>query len=720
MKTHLRDQLLARLDRLLARLDGLVNADPTRELAPVPGSGWRPGAVVPDDWPEGLPWPLSARRALDAVIDARELLTAWTAADMDAAVSALVQPEVQAAALACPELVAMWRWPFVTIAVGNGVAAYGASYGPRLALGRLVQIWHADLDPVDAGIWPDGAVSHRTVAEWAREPLNRLHPAKPADFNEYLGIDPVAFAAQYPGKPALGDALVADVTANGEIRRMPVLRQASGWPVQLHRDTLALLYLVERDALAELPGNLMRTAWLMVRSWSSVAPGDMHNAAATAALDREVATAAPAGAVDLLARELWRQCPGLVAAVAPTPDPPAFDPHAVPERDGMLSLDADLADWLATLDQGNADKVRPAARKRLADYQAAKPGVRHLFQRWTDGDALAAVAVVLWRVKVAARWKIARRVVAYPRPLVENMATMIAPLSRQMRLDFDGDSANVRLRLGGHTIAAREAPSPDLLENLRTLVTNGADSLTRLGEPDGMQLLVYLQSLSHLQRAADVTDHRVIRVDGPAGVERLARQARLSQDGRKHLRAYLEEMRLWRWPLPGYRTVGGLATWRQTDGGGLIIELSRLAAGEWVEELRELGEHVPAALLSSVPLPQPLWDVQIVGPRLRRKAVAFLLRVWLEMQNRRAELVAGGVALDSRSLDLAEDCGLKTADGEKLVNHWRALGHLERSTTADLWTLGHTPESAYLAEGARRSAAGRLHYERGKAKKKHL
>ena len=268
-------RIAARLDRLLARLGGLVDPDPARLLAPAPGDnldapiGWR-ADVQPDDWPEGvpwplsaqqafgwpegLPWPLSARQALDAVSGARELLADWIAADIDAAVAALVKPDVHAAALASPDLVAGWRWPLLTAAMGNGAERCGPSYGPRLALGRLVRSWAADLDPVDVGRWPDGALSHRSVAEWAREPLNRLHPAKPSDFKAYLGLDPEAFAALYPGNPALGDILLVDVEAYGEILHIPVLRQASGWPVELHRTTLALLYLVERKTGHTLPG----------------------------------------------------------------------------------------------------------------------------------------------------------------------------------------------------------------------------------------------------------------------------------------------------------------------------------------------------------------------------------------------------------------------------------------------------------------------------------
>jgi hypothetical protein len=261
----------------------------------------------------------------------------------------------------------------------------------------------------------------------------------------------------------------------------------------------------------------------------------------------------------------------------------------------------------------------------------------------------------------------------------------------------------------------REATS-ELAETLRQVVVKGGEGLTSLGEPDGLQLLVYLQTLAHAQRAAGFTDYRTIKIPGRGGKEALSRMAKLSQDGRKRIEVYLEDLRLWRWPLPGYRTVGGLATWRDTVGGGLVIELSRLAAGEWVEELREMGERVPPSLLSSVPIPYPLWDLKVVGPRLRRKALAFFLLVVVELQERRADLVAGGVPLDDRVVGLAEDCGMKGSDGRRLLEHWRELGHLKRHESADKWEFGeeHSREYAYLEYGAKRSAEGLAWYKRSK------
>lgn len=161
---------------------------------------------------------------------------------------------------------------------------------------------------------------------------------------------------------------------------------------------------ITNKGLALLPGIFGGMIREVVRRWVSDAPGDLHNAAARAALKSEEATAE---ALPLLAHELWAMCPSLITVVAPAPDLPIHDLEAVPERDGMLTLDADLADWLATLDQGAANKLRNAGTERLSRYHAGELNLLDLFAKWNDGgaDRLANVAVTLWRVRVAAQWE---------------------------------------------------------------------------------------------------------------------------------------------------------------------------------------------------------------------------------------------------------------------------------------------------------------------------
>lgn len=422
--TDLRGRIAERLDQLLASIAWFYNERPDTDLAPVPGDfhgplGW-PVDAAPKAWPEGLPWPLTARQALEHLRAAQSDAVAWIEADIRAAVAWLVAPELVDDVLALPELVDGWRWPWLTAPIGNGPEWCGPSYGWRLALGRLSRRWGDDLPPADAGRWPDPGLTHREVAAWAQPTLNLRHPAVPYDPRSAPGArgaahgqklwdgsgelsEEVAAAAygltldewrkEYPGKPALGDDLVAEVESWGEIRRELVVWRADRLPAKVHRTTLALLYLVERRARESLPGELLAAALAAVRAWSSDAPGDVHNAAARGALEVE---SGPADAVELLARELWRECKDLVERLSESAKPAGLG--EVPELRGLMAMDAELAAWLAERDPDKAQDLKEAAGERLAKWRAGEPGAaRELFARWLDERALRLVAGALWR-----------------------------------------------------------------------------------------------------------------------------------------------------------------------------------------------------------------------------------------------------------------------------------------------------------------------------------
>ncbi len=707
----LTNAIASRLDQLLARLGELVDADPARELAPVPGD-----LYDPPSWPEGLPWPLSARQALDAVSSARELLTAWIAADIDAAVAALVKPEVRAAALASPELVALWRWPWLTAAIGNGAELCGPSYGPRLALGRLLRSWHADLDPVDKGIWPDSELAHRTVAEWAREPLNRLHPAMP------------------------GDALVADLDRYREIRRIPVLRKASGWLGELHRDTLALLYLVERDALADLPGNRAAAAWLTVRSWASVAPGDVHNAAATAALDAmrvapdPVALAMPGerdpddvptdpAAVAMLARELHRVCcelGGLVAKVAPTLNPPAFDPQVVPERDGMLKLDADLADWLATLDQEKANDGRSAARERLASYKAGELDARHLFARWTDGRALAAVAVALWRARGAELW--GRRQTVPPGVVREvNIDTLIPAMSRRLVYLPGLDDGRI-LDAKGRELGRISTINAEILAQSR-------DGLALLGSVTGHRLVRFIVHRVHDQ--VEAGDPYALRVDLPGGWGALAEKLRYMSRDYEPLQLLMRAGQHAEWTHTN-AVIGGLWSYTYQRGNAAAPSRLTITSGEALApglaaRLSQSGNTSNAARMARRLVPELRAEPPVSAARTNDQGAAWTLHrlALVELVDHAEELHRNGaVAIDlQRWRALAKEARLPDDTLPKLLGSWLAG---DDDTPALLvepepgrWTLAdaHKAEREFIADSGRRRSEGRENARKGKADK---
>lgn len=408
--TDLREQVAARLDELLTQLGELV--DPARELAPVPGDvhgpiGW-PADKPPQGWPEGLPWPLSARQALDAVQVGRELLGELVAGDIAAAVAALVEPDAQAAVLAAPELVSGWRLPLVNATIGNGAEWYGPSYGPRLALERLVRACAADLDPVNvtradrlADDFRDGMAMFATIH--ARSKGGQL-----ADRDvQAVAVEATAAVGAVIAKAAADHG----ITLQAEPLPPTPALEASGMA------NMGLLYRIVRN----LPRNLVARALAAVQSWVGIAPGDLHNVAARGALDAE---GGPREAVPVLARELWQCAPDLVRAIG---EPEGLAIDQVPELDGMLALDADLADWLAQLDQSEGDKVRTAARERLARYHAGKLDAAGLFARWLDGRTLRAVARALWLVRSSTGLRV--RGVRYGEDVYTTAPRLLAPMA---------------------------------------------------------------------------------------------------------------------------------------------------------------------------------------------------------------------------------------------------------------------------------------------------
>ena len=710
MTTPLHDQIAARLDRLLARLSELMDADPERGLAPAPGD-----LYDPPSWPEGLPWPLSARQALEAVSGARELVAELVAGDIADMVASLVKPEVQAAVLASPKLVAEWRWPSLRVAIGNGAELCGPSYGPRLALGRLLHSWHADLDPVDVGRWPDGALSHRTVAEWAREPLNRLHPAK----------------------QALGDVLVADVEAHGEIRLVPgwAMRDA-GWPTELHRTTLALLYLVERD----LPGNRAAAARLTVQSWASVAPGDVHNAAATAALEAMRVASDPVpmampgecdpddvptdpAAVAMLARELHRVCcevGGLVAKVAPTLTPPALDLQVVPERNGMLTLDADLVEWLATLDQGEADKVRPAARERLASYKAGELDARHLFARWTDGVSLAAVAVALWRARGAKLW--GRRQAVLPATVrAVNIDTLIPAMARRLTYLPTLDDGRI-LDAKGRELGRISTINADILEQTR-------DGLALLGTVTGHRLVRFIVHRVHDQ--VEAGDPYALRVDLPGGWGALAEKLRYMSRDYEPLQLLMRAGQHAEWTHTN-AVIGGLWTYTYQRGNAAAPSRLTITSGEALApglaaRLSQSGNTSNAARMARRLVPELRAEPPVSAVNDRSKGAAWTLHrlALVELVDHAEEMHRNGaVAIGpQRWRELGKEARLPDDTLPKLLGSWLSGDDDNPALLVEpepgRWTLAdaHKAEREFIADSGRRRSEGRENARKGKADK---
>lgn len=710
--TEVQARLNSRLAKAVDRLGELVAADPERELAPTVGEAHGPigrqANTPPLAWPDCLPWPLTARQALAEVERGRCALAAAMDAEICAAVSVLVDPEAQGAVLADARLVDAWPLPVVRILVEGGE---GDDYPVRVALWRMVASWAQDLSPADLGRWPDTTLSHREVAQWAREPLNRLYPAKPAAYQAHLGLEPTAFAAEFPGKLAAGDALVAEVESWGEIRRTILLPRRSAMSVELPRAGLAAVCL----AVRRLPRNLAEAAWAAVQLWASDAPGDLHNAAARNALDKEEG---PAIAVATLARVLHKRTHELVAAIA---KPHGLAVHEVPERDGMLSLDADLADWLAKIDPEDAPNQRDKAQDRLTEYHNGKRDAGGLFARWLNGGALRAVARSLWRTSVAALWK---RQTTSSRPAVTRAAladTLIPVMAKQIAylpgLD-DGKIRDTRGREMGR-IADVATLDAEVLSQVRA-------GLNLLGSVSAHRLLRELVLRVHEQVEASDVDARTVDFEG--GWAGLAKAIKDQSSSHDKLRAILEAGQHVVWSHPVAGTFGGLWTWNaqrgnQTRPGLVRIVVNDPLAPGLAARLADTKNTSTAARMARRLVPELRGDVPVEGVRERDQGKAWTLHrlTLVEMVDKAAELAKeGSVAIGpNRWRELAKDASFPVDTLPRLLGVWQSGDDnappllLEpepgRFTLADT----HAAERAFIQESGNRRLTGRSGAQKG-------
>lgn len=350
------------------------------------------------------------------------------AADVAAAVGALIEPERQAAVLAGP---AVERWPWRRVLAGP--------WEPDAALHEL-RIHARALDPhgtgLDDGAWIGTAFTNRAlvldVATWAQPKLDKVLPGPYWPH----GSRPDDFAKLYPADATVGAVLLAEARLTSGWQSVPILTRADGGLVHLWFECLILLALAERPELVE------RDAARAVRRWDDKAPGDVHNDAARWALAQE--PGAKPEALDLLARELWRHGPKLVKRLATTPP-------MVGELHGMLALDAALADWMDGVDRERADVLRDNARKRWTQYQAGELDGLGLCKLWLDGGApaLQAVAVTLWRSRVSERWERQQKHPPAAPAGVLDLLTAASHGSSQIHLPLDGiGPANLKDRRG--------------------------------------------------------------------------------------------------------------------------------------------------------------------------------------------------------------------------------------------------------------------------------
>lgn len=692
MQTHssgdLAARLLVRLNNLLAELRELLAGE-------LDSNPMQAGELARDGDPAA--W----SDVLATVTAGRELLAAELVADIAAAVAALVEPEAQAAVLAGP-LVERWPWR----------RAVGADpHGPVAALYRLrrhaVQVAPGKLAGCDVDRWPDPNLTAEAVAEWARGPLNRLHPAKPAEPLPdlgYLGRTPAEFAAEFPGKLALGDRLVAEVAEHGRIRSVPAITRGDGVAFPMWPECLALLCLATRPDLADA------AAWRAVRRLATDAPGDIHNDAARTAL---VEAQADPAALPLLARELWALCGGLVARVAPDATPPDAGKAArEASTGGMLAIEADLAAWLAdTFDQGNlAALLTTAARERWTAYTGGELDALGLFALWADGGAelWAFVAGELWRERVAELWARTR---THRAAVVRAVAmdTLLPVMTRQAGLP-GLDDGTVRDKLG------RE------LGKIATVDVVTLDAVRRglnvMGNVTGHRLVKFLVHTVHDQAEALHADPRAVELVG--GWSALADALQYTTRDFDELRLLLQAGQHVEWTHKALQ-IGGLWTWSERRGGPGRPGYVRLIVGDALApglagRMADGGGTSRLATMARRLVPELRHEPPVSAVRLPDQGKAWTLSrlVTVELVDRAEELHRDG-AIDigaARWRELATQAGLPLAELHRLRDSWQSGDDKAPALlveTGGRVTLAepHAAERDFIADAGRRRSGGR-------------
>lgn len=730
----LRARLLDRLDVLAAELRELLAGE-------LDANPMQPGELARDGDPA------TVREVLDTLDAGRELVADGMAGDIAAAVAVLVEPNAQAAVLAGP-LADRWPW------------RRGWDLDPHVPdaclyrLLRLVAIKVAPgkLSAADLGRWPDPHLSHADVAQWAREPLNRLHPGKPADYHKALRLrgfswtpdpgdpdlpptmeqmresgslaargpgDPIAspeaFAVEYPGSPALGDRLVAEVAESGYIRSVLALKRADGGTARIGHEALVLLCLAVRPDLADA------AAWRSVRSWKTPLSGDVHNAAATAAL-KGSEFANDQAALQLLVTALHDACPGLVAAVAPNADPATVE--AVRCREGLLALDADLANWLAGLDPaGNgADKLRDKGTERLAAYHANELDALGLFKLWSAGaaGALELAAWTLWRVRVADQWK--RKRIAPP-ALVRAVAAdvLIPAMTRQVVLPGLDDGA-IRDKQG-HVLGKIALTDGATLDAVRR-------GLGLLGTVPGHRLIRFLVHRVHDQVEAG-GDPYALRVQLDGGWSALAEALCYTHNNNEVLKQLLQAGQHVEWTHPAVK-IGGLWTYTATRGGPGRPGMVRITVGEVLapglaRQLSQTGNTSRQATVAKWLVPELRTEPPVLAVPSDDQGAAWTLHrlVVGELVDRAEELAkTGSVAIGAERWRELQRQARLPGNMLRLRDSWRT-GESDKAPALLIeaepgrFTLAdpHALERDFIANGGRKRTEGREAGRKGKANK---
>lgn len=716
-------RLEARLARLVGELRTLFADDLGKLLddgQPRIGERARPG--LERYWPDGLPLPLTVAAALDAVDAGRQLVAEAVAGDIRAAVVALVDPIAQRWVLERPEVVDQWTWRNPP----RDAADVGPSHGAESALAllrRLATMTAAGGERVLAADfrrfgWWDSALSQAQVAEWAGPRLDKAWRGREGE--------DVAWARRLDSPlwqpPELPSArLRAELAANGDFAQAIAVPRPDGLASALSPGSVALLYQLERRALAELPEPLDDAAWQAVQSWRSKAPGDAHNAAAEAALAElgDDETKGNADALRQLAAKLCDRCNSFADAVGPAPEmPEGGGPRVV---DGMLALDDKLASWLKRVDAEDADKLRAASRQRLDDFNAGRIKAPELFKAWADGGAqrLHQLARVLWRTVVKERWRHGLT----KRPALMRVVavdTLLPLMSRQHTLPGLDDLA-VRDHKGRELgrIATVDAATVEMVRA----------GLHHLGTVTGHRLVRLLVHRAHDQWVAGSRDPRVIFFEG--GWSALAEALKVRTRDFTQLRELVEAGKHMTWTHKN-STFDGLWVGRYERGTRAGPGFVEIVAGtallpNMAAIMAQEGGKTPAARVARRLVPELRHEPPVSVVRELDQGPAWTLHraLIVELVDRAEELHKEGAIhiSDERWRELARDARFPLGPLPRLLESWRTSDGKAPALIAEPerghFTLAddHKLEREFIEDGGRRRIDGRESASKKKANK---
>ena len=387
------------------------------------------------------------------------------------------------------------------------------------------------------------------------------------------------------------------------------------------------------------------------------------------------------------------------------------------ERDGMLWLTANAADYIETIGERGAElaeELRRSAREKWSEREQDSGGP---WQVWYDSarkptnTIIVILAMAVWRDQLAEDWQSYKdNAAAIALPVYETVESMAWRPKR--RVERNPDQLSL-LSKENEILAHPSLPAlPD--ERLLAIIEAGTKELRSIA---AIRLFIYLVQRVHHQAFMGDIDPRVVSIEG--GIQGLADAiGETSKKSPTKLRKILEAGHCWRMEWKG-GAAGGLWTYLYDDSSGshknarLEITLGTPLAPKYTHGLKP-GNRTLTPIVDIAPL--------IGRNRDHAPQAIFQQAVVKAIVERRKELPRHGGAL----LQLAELCriadslGLPRTTMEKALERWKhdgddGLAFLEevernRYHLADNEQYGNARQ--FINETAKRSEKGS---KRGKA-----